>query len=80
MWFFPQLLVLSSYFTLLDVMGAYGLDYQGPQIFQVSIQGGVRIINPPLSNLVICLNQESCLNRESIQSIFSHWHHWVHLS
>ena len=26
----------------------------------------VRIINPPLSNLVICLN------RESIQSIFSH--------
>ena len=32
----------------------------------------VRIINPPLSNLVICLNKESCLNRESIQSIFSH--------
>ena len=32
----------------------------------------VRIINPPLSNLVICLIQESCLNRESIQSIFSH--------
>ena len=34
--------------------------------------GIVRIINPPLSNLVICLNQESFLNRESIQSIFSH--------
>ena len=33
-----------------------------------------RIINPPFSNLVICLNQESCLNRESIQSIFSHQH------
>jgi len=28
--------------------------------------GGVKIINPPLSNLVICLN------RESTQSIFSH--------
>ena len=25
----------------------------------------VRIINPPLSNLVICLNQESCLNWDS---------------
>ena len=32
----------------------------------------VRIINPPLSNLVICLNHDSCLNRESIQYIFSH--------
>ena len=32
----------------------------------------VRIINPPLSNLVIYLNRESCLNRESIQSIYSH--------
>ena len=26
----------------------------------------------PCPNLVICLNQESCLNRESIQSIYSH--------
>ena len=32
----------------------------------------VRIINPSLSNLVICLNQESCLNWESIQSIYRH--------
>ena len=32
---------------------------------QMALQG-IRIINPPLSNLVICLNQES------IQSIFSH--------
>ena len=41
-------------------------------------KSSIRIINPPLSNLVIFLNQESCLNRESIQSIFSHQHHWVH--
>ena len=37
-----------------------------------SILETIRIINPPLSNLVICLNHESCLNQESIQSIFSH--------
>ena len=26
---------------------------------KLEFKGGVRIINPPLSNLVICLNQES---------------------
>ena len=44
MWFFPQLLVLSSYFILLDVMGD-----QGPQLSKLAFRGGVRIINPPLS-------------------------------
>ena len=39
--------------------------------FLASDVGPVRIINPPFSNLVIFLNQESCLNRDSIQSIFN---------
>ena len=37
---------------------------------QMRIMLGLLIL--PCPNLVICLNWESCLNRESIQSIYSH--------
>ena len=41
-------------------------------LHQMLMVHNVRIINPPLSNLVICLNRESCLNRDSIKPIYSH--------
>ena len=48
------------------------------RITQVRDVLGLLILPCPIWSLYI--NQESCLNRESFQSIFSHYHNWVHLA
>ena len=64
---FPQHVVFEQlpYFTWCNGWPVV-LVTRAHRLSKLAFRGGVRIINPPLSNLVICLNWES------IQPIFSH--------
>ena len=63
--FFPCGFSPSSLYWAVTLLYLTVLVTRDHRLSKLAFRGGIRIINPPLSNLVICLNQESCLNRES---------------